>query len=126
MDNSILYGLRNPAMTDDIGMSMIERQFPTTISSTNYIPADGTVPKFNNGQLNADTYQSKKEKEYGIIKKVLIGLGVAALGIFGFKKGAKYVKQGLSYIKNNAGSWWNTCKNSVINIFSKIKTKISP
>ena len=126
MDNSVIYGLRNPAMTDDIGMTMIERQFPTTIDSMSYGFADGTAPKINNGQPNADTYQSKRQKEYNTIKQVLIGLGVVALGIFGFKKGAKYIRQGYNYVKNNSGTLFNNCKDFITNIFSKIKNKISP
>lgn len=115
MDNSVLYGLRNPAMTDDIGMTMIERQFPTTISSMNYIPADGT--RINPGQPWSDTYQSKRQKEYSVIKKVLIGLGVLALGIFGYKKGSKYVKQAYNYVKTNAKPFYQKCKNFIKNIF---------
>ena len=126
MDNSISYGLRNPAMTDDIGMTMIERQFPTTISPYSYGFTDGTTPQINNGQPQTDTYQTKRQKEYGTIKKILIGLGIAAAAVFGFKKGAKYIKQGYNYVKNNSGSWLSKCKNSISNIYSKIKNKISP
>ncbi len=126
MDNSILYGLRNPAMTDDIGMSMIERQYPTTITTSSYGFADGTAPKINNGQPQTDTYQTKRQKEYSTIKKVLLGLGAAALGLFAFKKGSKLIKKGYNYIKTNASPAFDKCKNFISNIFSKIKNKISP
>lgn len=126
MDNSILYGLRNPAMTDDIGMTMIERQFPTPIGPTSYVPADGNVPQINNGQPNSDIYQTKKEKEYSTIKKILLALGAIGLGIFGFKKGAKWVSKSYNYIKTNSGSLITKCKDFVKNTYSKIKTKISP
>lgn len=115
MDNSILYGLRNPAMTDDIGMTMIERQFPTTISPINPMPSDGGM--INPGQPLADTYQSKRQKEYSIIKKVLVGLVVLALGIFGLKKGSKLVKQAYNYVKTNAKPFYQKCKNFIKNIF---------
>ena len=126
MDNSILYGLRNPAMTDDIGMTMIERQFPTNINTMSYGFADGTAPQINNGQPQTDTYQTKQQKEYSTIKKILVGLGVAALGIFGFKKGTKYVKQAFNYIAPKTQSLFTKCKNGISNIFNKIKNKISP
>ena len=126
MDNSILYGLRNPAMTDDIGMSMIERQFPTTMTSMSYVPADSPLPQINNGQPKADTYQAKREKEYSTIKKILVGLGVAALGIFGLKKGSKYVKQAYDYIAPHVKNIFTKGQNFVSNLYNKIKIKVSP
>lgn len=156
MDNSILYGLRNPAMTEDIGMSMIERQYPTNITPLGYTPANITNKSAYFEQPYADTFQTKREKEYSTIKKVLVGLGVVALGILGIRKGTKGIKNAYSYIKNlfkggkpaptsatptpGTGSVKNVftkCKNVVVNVFNKgkngitslfnkIKTKISP
>ncbi len=154
MDNSILYGLRNPAMTEDIGMSMIERQYPTNITPLGYTPANVTNKSAYFEQPYADTFQTKREKEYSIIKKVLVGLGVVALGILGLRKGTKGIKNAYNYVKNlfkggkttpvtptpSTGSvkkiftkcknivinLFNKGKNCIINLFNKIKTKISP
>ncbi len=122
MDNSILYGLRNPAMTDDIGMSMIERQFPTTMNSMTYVPADGSLPQINNGQPQSDIYQNKRKKEYSLIKKILLGIGAVALGIIGIKTGPKIYNKIASKVPNLISK----CKTGIINLFNKIKTKISP
>ena len=162
MDNSILYGLRNPAMTDDIGMTMIERQFPTNITPLGYTPGNVTNTSAYFNQPYADTFdpnggtaQTKRQKEYSTIKKVLVGLGVAALAFIGYKKGVKGIKKGWEALKNlfKGGktptpasvttvktpikniftkgknmviSVYSKCKNWIINIFNKIKTKISP
>lgn len=154
MDNSILYGLRNPAMTEDIGMSMIERQYPTNITPLGYTPANATNRSVYFEQPYADTFQTKREREHSTIKKVLVGLGVVALGILGIRKGTKGIKSAYNYVKNlfkggkpapvtptpSTGSVKNVftkCKNVVVNVFNKgkngiislfnkIKTKISP
>lgn len=123
MDNSILYGLRNPAMTDDIGMSMIERQYPTTIDNMSYGFADGTAPKINNGQPSKDTYQTKREKEYSAIKKILIGLGVVALGALGLKFGYKYIKKGYENIAPQVKDIFSKVKKNFTDLFNK---KVSP
>ncbi|MBO6256510.1 hypothetical protein J6N69_00540 [bacterium] len=162
MDNSILYGLRNPAMTDDIGMSMIERQFPTNITPLGYTPSDVTNKSAYFNQPYNDTFEqngskalSKRDREKSLIKKILVGLGVAALAFFGLRKGVKGIKSGFEYVKNIFKSGkksvtpptapktssvkniftkgkdfvvnvFSKCKNWIINIFNKIKTKISP
>jgi len=98
MENSIIYGLRNPVITEDIGMSMIERQYPTNITPLGYTPNNLTNKSGYFEQSYADTFQTKREKEYSAIKKVLIGLGLTALGIFAYKKGVKGIKE----LYNNA------------------------
>lgn len=93
MENSIIYGLRNPAMTDDIGMTMIERQYPTNITPIGYVPADVTNRSIINAGPNSDIFQTKRQKEYSAFKKILVGLGALALGIFAYKKGVKGIKE---------------------------------
>lgn len=155
MDNSIVYGFRNPAMTEDIGMSMIERQYPTVITPLGYTPGNVTNKSAYFNQPYADTFQTKREKEYSTIKKVLVGLGLAALGIFTYKKGTKGIKNIYNNIKNlfkggktaaptvattgkgTIKKVFNKCKNIIVNvfnkgknfvkkIFTKVKTKVSP
>lgn len=126
MDNSILYGLRNPAMTDDIGMSMIERQFPTNITPSSYGFADGTAPQINNGQPKTDTYQTKREKEYSTIKKVLAVLGVIALGVLGITIGSKYAKKAYKNIAPQIENTYKKCQKGISDLFNKIKPKVSP
>ena len=125
MDNSILYGLRNPAMTDDIGMTMIERQYPTVLSPINHLTVDGK-PIINSGQPESDLYQTKRQKEYSVIKKVLAVFGVIALGVFGYKKGVKGLTQAYNYVTSKSSSFFTGLKNGIKNVYAKIKTKISP
>lgn len=162
MDNSILYGLRNPAMTEDIGMTMVERQFPTNITPLGYTPANVTNKSAYFNQPYNDTFEqnggmapSKRDREKSVAKKILVGLGVAALAFFGLRKGVKGIKNGFEYVKNifKGGKKsvtppatpktssvkniftkgknfvvdvFSKCKNWIINIFNKIKSKISP
>ena len=131
MENSIIYGFRNPAMSEDIGMSMIERQFPTNITPLGYTPNNVTNKSAYYEQPYADTYeqngvipQNKGGKGTSVIKKVLAGLCVIALGLFAYKKGAKGIKEfydthvGTLFTKG-AGS--KPAKTATSGIFDKCK-----
>ena len=127
MDNSIIYGLRNPAMTEDIGMSMIERQYPTNITPLGYTPANITNKSAYFEQPYADTFQTKQQKEHSAFKKILVGLGLVALGIFGYKKGSKYIKKAYNYVAPHIKNVFTKGKNIVVNLINKIKPKkVSP
>ncbi len=108
MDNSALYGLRNPAFTDDIGMTMINRQFPSNIDSITgcSFNADLENLKINPGQPGEDTYNNKPNKKKSGWKNFLLGsaiaTGLAAVGYALFKKVP-------------------AVKTAVMNIISKIK-----
>lgn len=131
MDNSIIYGFRNPAMTEDIGMSMIERQFPTNITPLGYTPNNVTNKSGYFEQPYADTYEqngvipiSKRDKEYSVIKKVLAGLAVIALGIFAYKKGVSGMKEFYkTHIKTlfTKGAESKPAKTAASGIFDKCK-----
>ena len=123
MDNSIIYGLRNPAMTDDIGMCMIERQYPTMITPWGYTPGNVTNKSAYFEQPYADTFQTKRDKEYSTIKKVLVGLSIVALGLLGLKRGVKGIKDGYKYVKNlfTKGSGSKTVAASTGSILSGVK-----
>ena len=142
MDNSILYGLKNPAMTDDIGMTMIERQYPTNITPLGYTTANVTNKSAYYEQPHADTFQTRREKEYSTIKKVLVGLAITALGIFGIRKGSKGIKNAYDYVKNlfkggkpapvasapstlSVKKVFTKCKNLIVNMFNKGKNGIT-
>ncbi|MBP3820953.1 hypothetical protein J6G99_04840 [bacterium] len=111
MDGSIQYNLRNPAITDDIGMSMIERQFPSTINAITGVPNfDIKDVKINNGQPQTDNYKGKSKKdkkESHWIRNSLIGSGAIGLAALGFFKGK---------------SIFAAVKNFATNIISKIKS----
>lgn len=152
MDNNIIYGFRNPSMSEDIGMSMIERQYPTNITPLGYTPNNVTNKSAYFEQPDSDTFvqnggivQSKRDKEYSVIKKVLVGLGVIALGFFAYKKGIKGIKNAYKYVKNlftkgatskttakTSGGIFDKCKkgyeyvkNHVKNLYTKSKNGIS-
>lgn len=146
MDNSIIYGFRNPAMTEDIGMSMIERQFPTNITPLGYTPNNVTNKSAYYNQPYADTFQTKQQKEHSAFKKILVGLGLVALGFFAYKKGTKGIKEfydthiktlfkkgtkseplktATSGIFDKCKKGYECVKNYVIDLYNKTKNGIS-
>ena len=152
MDNSIIYGFRNPSMSEDIGMSMIERQYPTNITPLGYTPNNVTNKSAYYNQPYGDTFmqngeipQSKRDKENSVIKKVLAGLCVIALGFFAYKKGIKSIKNAYQYVKDfftkggtskttatTSGGIFDKCKkgyefikNHAKNLYTKSKNGIS-
>lgn len=129
MDESIRYNLRNPAFTDDIGYSMINRMYPGVID-----PLTGTVNSqigdvnINLGQPQQDSYENtQKSADKEKFKKILIyGAGIALL-IFGFKKGKALINlvKGLFSKSGNAStsgkSLLGKAKNLGANILNKVK-----
>lgn len=133
MENSILYGFRNPAMAEDIGMTMVERQYPTTITPLGYTPGNVTNRSSYYDHIYNDTFElnggipeSKRNKEYSAFKKILVGLGLVALGVLGYKKGWKGIKAGYEWTKNHLSDLYTKSKAGIINLYNKVKTKISP
>lgn len=84
MDESIRYNLRNPAFSEDICTSQINRMFPCVQDSGYNISGMPTGVNFNNGQPTTDKYQPRSQKDKALIKKLLIGAGILALGGFAF------------------------------------------
>lgn len=120
MDYSVLYGLRNPAFTDDYAMSMFEKQFPTNINPSNGF-LDPLTSKINPGQPGSDVFQSKQQKEYSLIKKALVVLGLAGVALLGIKIVPKYIKSAASKVMNSVKSGFSKISDSFKNIFHKIK-----
>ena len=128
MDESIKYNLRNPAFTDDIGYSMINRMYPGTVN-----PITGTADSqignvnLNSGQPQQDTYEkTQKSKDNDKIKKLLVGVGGVVLAILGFKKGKLIVNFVKGLFKNgiklpSAKNILNNVKNFGTNIIDKVK-----
>ena len=100
MDQSIQYNLRNPAFLDDIGYSMIDKQFP--IIDPNIIgqnPLNNPNVKINNGQPAQDEFNnSDKKKNKSLFKKALIIGAIVGLGILGIKKGKSILKSCKNFI----------------------------
>lgn len=122
MDDSIKFNLRNPALTDDIGYSMINRMYPGTVN-----PITGTIDNslgdvnFNNGQPAEDMFkQSQKDADKQKFSKLLVGAVAVIAALFVFKKSSKLSNFASGLLKktgiNTAGTKILT---KVKNIFSK-------
>ena len=121
MDQSIQYNLRNPAMVEDIGYSMINQMYPTMSTD---IPYAGTPAlsgtQINAGQPSKDTFKpSKAQRESNFISKVLLLGAVALGGLFIYKKSGKIAGKIVDLAKKMGSKAVNTGKN----IGSKIKAK---
>lgn len=112
IDNSAMYNLTNPALTEDICESYFGKMMPmppASFGGGSYIP--GVTGTMNGtriqGSLKKDTYEkTRHEKDMSVIKKLLIGAAAIGAGILCFKGGKKVV----------AG---------IKNLFTKIKGKFS-
>lgn len=112
IDNSAMYNLTNPALTEDICESYFGQMMPMPSASFGggtYIP--GVTGTMNGtkiqGNIKRDTYEKpKQEKDMSIMKKFLIGAAAIGAGLLCFKGGKKVV----------AG---------IKNLFAKIKGKFS-
>ena len=126
IDNSALYNLTNPAFTKDIGSTMVETMYPTTIDSisgTVETTLDDTAGKINNGQPQKDTFspqETKREKEKRTIKNILISAGALALGAFAIYKLKVPFNKLVSATKNIG----NKCLSAIKNVYNATKTKI--
>lgn len=131
IDNSVMYGLRNPAMTQDIGASMMNNMFP--VPPCNPMIGMPFMGVQNLGTINNDSFQSlsnaqpKTKKGTSLLKKIAITALVVTGTVFGFKflgklaaKKAAGRASGLlnsGLLKNVLGS----IKNGVTNLSGKIK-----
>lgn len=107
MDQSIKYNLRNPAFLDDIGYSIINRQYPCIEDRMVGVSQFGkNGVQINNGQPNQDEFNSDKKKNKNIFTKFIIGGAIVGLGILLFKKG---------------GAILSGAKNLFTKLLSKIK-----
>ncbi len=108
MFDSSMYGLSNPALTEDIGLANLNRMLPM---AGGYIPSvTGTMDNVRlRGPLSDDAFEmTQKKKDKKTLKTILTVAGLTVLGFFGFK----YGKKGIS-----------ACWNGLKNLFSKIKPK---
>lgn len=122
MDQSIQYNLRNPAMVEDIGYSMINQMYPTMSTDMPYAGGVPTLPgtQINPGQPTRDTFKpSKAQRESNFISKVLLLGAVALGGLFIYKKSGKIAGKIVDLAKKLGSKVVNTGKN----IGSKIKAK---
>lgn len=96
-DNSIMYGLRNPAFTEDLGMSMVNQMFPIPPGPMGVYPMM-MPPGQLRGQLNVDTFNSsqRETKDNKIFKRIALGFAALIGTIAGFKYGGKIVQ----FVKN--------------------------
>ncbi len=96
IDNSVMYGLRNPFFSDDIGMTMVNQMFPmppgiglNTLPGSVPMPASGML----SNQLGADTLQlsntGKPKKDKGIWSKIALGAAAVVGVVAGYKYGGK-------------------------------------
>ena len=109
MFESSIYGLSNPALTEDIGMANLNRMFPIPVGACCYIPgvSDCRNEVRLQGPLSNDTLTvTQKEKDKKTWKTILIVGGLTLACTFGFK-----------HIKNGAIKCWNGLKN----LFGKLK-----
>ena len=121
MDQSVFYNLRNPAMVEDIGYSMINQMYPTTVGD---MPAATSTllpgTQINSGQPKKDSFESDKVKtERGIIGKILLLAGLFIGGKFLYKNG----KNLLSKLGNIAQKIGTKIAKSAKNTTSKIIKK---
>lgn len=108
MFDSSMYGLSNPALTEDIGLANLNRTLPM---AGGYFPGiTGTMDNVKlRGPLSSDTLENtQKQKDKKTWKTILTVAGLTILGAFGFK----YGKKGIS-----------ACWDGLKNLFSKIKPK---
>ena len=101
MNQSIQYNLRNPAFLDDIGFSMIEKQYPCCegeLSGVSKFGKSGIT--INNGQPNQDEFNSSKTKKKSLLKKFVITGAIIGLGIFALKKGKNAISGAKNLIAN--------------------------
>lgn len=110
MENSASYNLTNPAFTEDIGLSNLNRMLPMAPASFGagmYVPGiTGTMSGTRiNGHLTNDIYQpTRKQRDIANFKKIFIAAGAVIAGVLCFKGGKKIFK-------------------GITNLFDKIKTK---
>ena len=111
MFDSSMYGLSNPALTEDIGLANLNRTLPMAPGFGNSIPGvTGTMDNVKlRGPLSNDVLEkTQKEKDKQTWKTIFTVGGLTILGALGLKFG----KKGISAV-------WNGIKN----MFSKIKPK---
>lgn len=121
MDDSIRYGLRNPAFTDDIAKAMIERAYPTTIDELSSNPAiDVSDIKFNNGQPQKDSYNpTQSQKDKANLKKILAGAGIVTLCVLA----AIFGKKAFNFTKNKIPDNMKNIGSNIKNGFNYLKDK---
>ena len=102
IDNSVMYGLRNPFFSDDVCKSMINQMCPMPPeASMNSLPGSVPMPPPGQllGQLNKDSLQlsgtGKPKKEKGILSKIALG----AAGIIGAVAAYKYGGKIIDFVK---------------------------
>lgn len=103
--------LANPFFCEDIGMSMMNRMYPTTINPLYGPDLYMSGVAMNSGQPMVDSYETSKQKrEGGIIKTIAAGLILAGLGFLGIKKGSALTKKAISGMTSPFKSAWQSLK----------------
>lgn len=99
MNNSFMYGLTNPAFTEDIFQAGLNTMYPCNMDYLSGLTQYGITG--NLGQPLHDYYMpSKQKKEYNFLKSLLVGGAAVGLSYFGLKKGTNIVKTTLGKAKN--------------------------
>jgi len=111
MFDSSVYGLSNPALTEDIGMAMFKRQFPCIVDSMGFPTTDISKIKLNSGQPENDTVekQNNKKNKRSWLKNLLIGGATAVVGLLAIYKG----KSILNAVKTYGSKVYNFIKNKI-------------
>jgi hypothetical protein len=103
--------LAHPFFSEDIGMSMMKRMYPTTIDPLYGPDLYMSGVTMNPGQPLADSYETPKQKREGnILKTIAAGLILAGLGFFGIKKGAALTQKAISSLTSPFKSAWQSLK----------------
>lgn len=130
IDSSAIYGLYNPAFTDDIGTSMVTRISGNSIRDLDDYKLGGITHSIDNLDIKRTLPQDKVELSTSSKKKkILVGtaIGVAAIiaGLAAWKFGGltKLKTLGSKIIPSGAGikSFFSKMWNGVKAIPSKIK-----
>lgn len=124
IDSSAAYGLYNPAFTEDIGLTQINRMYPSNADMTSF---GITGTDFSNidiqHKLLEDTADFKsKNKTKNIVTGTIIGAVVLGLGVLGYKFGKPLLKNiGKLFEKGGPTRAWNKIKKLPAQLWDLIK-----
>ena len=131
IDSSAAYGLYNPAFTEDIGMSSINRMYPAGGNTEDFRIAGTDFSNIDiQHRLMTDTAEFKnKQKNKNILSGILIGACVLGLGALGYKFGKPLFKNiGKLFKKGGPTRAWNKLTKlpaQALKFIKNIPSKIS-
>lgn len=134
LNNSVYYGLNNPAFTNDVAGAMLEMMYPYSLDkvsgTVDMMPIEAAQlmnigqPAQDKYQTNPDNKELKRDKQEKVLKNILIGaavLGISALGYFKFKapvlKVINKVTTGTKNLYTNVATGSKNLWNKFTNIF---------